>query len=245
MTNKIAPRRDAVATDRNGAEIRNGDTVREVYGEQRSGVILHIHRSFLFLHNKTQAEDAGIIVVRTTNVVTVSAKGGRSTGPDLSKMNPALNRSGMGSMPPPKRFGRDRLIEKTVLVRKGPFKGLVGIVKDAGDEQARVELHSKNKLVTIPKEILVVKECVVTWTVSINLTDISSPVTGATVDMSRGGKGGGQRVPFSASAAPPTNSWQGGRTPMAAADSSRTPAWGGSMSARSEFPTQISILVNI
>lgn len=171
MTNKIAPRRDAVATDRNGAEIRNGDTVREVYGEQRSGVILHIHRSFLFLHNKTQAEDAGIIVVRATNVVTVSAKGGRATGPDLSKMNPALNRNGMGSMPPPKRFGRDRLIEKTVLVRKGPFKGLVGIVKDAGDEQARVELHSKNKLVTIPKEILVVKECVLILAVLSDLTD--------------------------------------------------------------------------
>lgn len=162
VTNKIEPRRDAVATDRNGAEIRHGDTVREVYGEQRNGVILHIYRSFLFLHNKAQAENSGIIVVRTTNVVTVSAKGGRPTGPDLSKMNPTLmkNGAGGGSMPPPRRFGRDRMLDKTVLVRKGPFKGLVGIVKDATDEQARVELHSKNKLVTVPKDILVAKECV-------------------------------------------------------------------------------------
>lgn len=164
VTNKIAPRRDAVATDRNGAEIRHGDTVREVYGEQRNGAILHIFRSFLFLHNKAQAENSGITVVRTTNVVTVSAKGGRPTGPDLSKMNPALlgrgGGGGGGGMPPPRRFGRDRMVDKTVLVRKGPFKGLVGIVKDATDEQARVELHSKSKLVTIPKEILVVKEYV-------------------------------------------------------------------------------------
>jgi len=153
-----------VATDRNGAEIRHGDTVREVYGEQRNGVILHIHRSFLFLHNKAQAENAGIIVVRTTNVLTVSAKGGRSTGPDLTKMNPALMGNGMAGagrgMPPPKSFGRDRMLGKTVLVRKGPFKGLVGIVKDSTDVQARVELHSKSKLVTIPKELLVVKEYV-------------------------------------------------------------------------------------
>lgn len=147
-----------MATDRNGAEIRHGDTVREIYGEQRNGVILHIYRSYLFLHNKAQAENSGITVVRTTNVVTVSAKGGRATGPDLSKMNPALMKNG-GTMPPPRRFGRDRMIDKTVLVRKGPFKGLLGIVKDATDDQARVELHSKSKLVTIAKDILVVKEC--------------------------------------------------------------------------------------
>ncbi|KAL4885561.1 transcription elongation factor spt5 [Aspergillus karnatakaensis] len=215
VTQKITPRRDAVATDRNGAEIRHGDTVREVYAEQRNGVILHIHRSFLFLHNKSQAENSGIVVVRTTNVVTVSAKGGRNTGPDLSKMNPALMRSGApgGMMPPPSRsFGRDRLIGKTVMVRKGPFKGLVGIVKDTSDVQARVELHTKNKIVTIPKELLVVKD----------------PITGQTIDMSRGR--GGSRVPQGGSAAPPSG-WQGGRTP-AAADSSRTPAWGGAGSSR-------------
>lgn len=162
VANRIPPRKDAVATDRNGAEIRAGDTVREVYGEQRRGVIIHIYRSYLFLHNKVQAENSGIVVTRTTNVVTVSAKGGRATGPDLSKMNPALMRPGIntGVMPPPKTMGRDRLIGKTVSVRKGPFKGLVGIVKDASDDQARVELHSKNKLVTIPKEILIVKEYV-------------------------------------------------------------------------------------
>ncbi|CEL10756.1 Putative Transcription elongation factor SPT5 [Aspergillus calidoustus] len=216
VTNKITPRRDAVATDRNGAEIRHGDTVKEVYGEQRNGLILHIHRSFLFIHNKAQAENAGIIVVRTTNVVTVSAKGGRSTGPDLSKMNPALMKNGApgGMMAPPARsFGRDRLIGKTVMVKKGPFKGLVGIVKDTTDVQARVELHSKNKLVTIPKELLVVKD----------------PITGQTIDMSRGR--GGPRVPQGGSAAPPSG-WQGGRTPVAAADSSRTPAWGGAASSR-------------
>ncbi|PWY93509.1 transcription elongation factor SPT5 [Aspergillus sclerotioniger CBS 115572] len=216
VANKITPRKDAVATDRNGAEIRHGDTVREVYGEQRNGVILHIHRSFLFLHNKAQAENSGIVVVRTTNVVTVSAKGGRATGPDLTKMNPALMRNGApGNMmgPPQRSFGRDRMIGKTVMVRKGPFKGLVGIVKDSTDVQARVELHSKNKLVSIPKDILVVKD----------------PVTGQTIDMGRGR--GGPRVPHGGSGGPPS-AWQGGRTPMGAGDSSRTPAWGGASSAR-------------
>ena len=162
VTNKITPRRDAVATDRNGAEIRNGDMVREVYNEQRSGVVLHIYRSYIFLHDKLQAENAGVVASRTANVVTVSAKGGnsRTVGPDLSKMNPAVMRPGSVLAAPQKAFGRDRVIGKTVSVRKGPFKGLVGIVKDASDDQARVELHSKQKLVTIPKAILIVKEYV-------------------------------------------------------------------------------------
>lgn len=167
VTNKIEPRRDAVATDRNGSEIRHGDTVREVAGDQKNGVILHIYRSFLFLHNRVQTENSGLIVARATNVATVAAKGGRvaggSAGPDLTKMNPALQRNGMngnGAMAPPKTFGRDRTLGKTVTIRKGPYKGLLGIVKDTTDTQARVELHSKSKTITVDKDTLSIKELV-------------------------------------------------------------------------------------
>ncbi|KAJ5175190.1 Transcription elongation factor spt5 [Penicillium canariense] len=218
IASKITPRRDAVATDRNGAEIKNGDTVREVYGEQRSGVITHIHRSFLFLHNKSQAENAGISVVRTTNVVTVSARGGRPTGPDLTKMNPALAMQtpggGNANMPPPRRGGRDRLVGKTVTVRKGRYKGLVGIVRDADDTSAQVELYTSNKPVLLPRDILAPKD----------------PISKQPLDVGRGR--GGSRGPYSGSAASSGGGWQGGRTPMAAADSSRTPAWGGAASSR-------------
>lgn len=215
IANKITPRRDAVATDRNGAEIRSGDTVREVYGEQRSGVIRHIHRSFLFLHNKAQAENAGIAVVRTTNVVTVSARGGRPTGPDLTKMNPALamqTPGGGAAMPPPRR-GRDQLIGKTVTIRKGRYKGLVGIVRDADDSSAQVELYTSNKPVHIPRDILTPKD----------------PVSKQPLSMGRGRGGGGPggRTPYTSAGGPGRDSWAGGRTPIAAADSSRTPAWNG------------------
>jgi transcription elongation factor SPT5 len=107
-------------------------------------------------------EHSGIIVVRTTNVVTVSAKGGRATGPDLTKINPAimLNGTNPGAMGPPRSVGRDRLLGKTVSVRRGPYKGLLGIVKDTTDDTARVELHTKSKIVTIPKDFLLVKEYV-------------------------------------------------------------------------------------
>ncbi|KKA19065.1 Transcription initiation protein spt5, partial [Rasamsonia emersonii CBS 393.64] len=209
ISSKVPLRRESVATDRNGAEIRRGDTVREIYGEQRTGVILHIHRSFVFVHNKDQVENTGVFVVRTTNVVTVAAKGGRATGPDLSKMNPALrnapNRAAMP--PPPKTFGRDRLIGKTVSIRRGSYKGLLGIVKDATGDQVRVELQSKGSLVNVTRDMVIVKD----------------PITGQTIDMSRGGKG--SRIPSAAAPSAGRDGWHGSRTPMGAPDSSRTPAW--------------------
>ena len=87
-----------------------------------------------------------------------------SNGPDLSKMNPALQMkngmNGNGAMAPPKSFGRDRTLGKTVTIRKGPYKGMLGIVKDATDTTARVELHSKSKVVNIDKDSLAIKEYV-------------------------------------------------------------------------------------
>ncbi|KAL1961061.1 hypothetical protein VTO42DRAFT_4949 [Malbranchea cinnamomea] len=213
VINKIEPRRHAVTTDRNGYEIKFGDTVREVTGEQRLGTILHVHRSFLFLTSKVVGDNAGIIVTRASNVVTVSTSGRLSNRPaalDLSKMNPALQKSGMNGtgMPPPRTLGRDRLVGKTVTVRKGPYKGLMGRVKDTTDTTARVELHSVSKVIMVEKDNVTVKD----------------PVTGQAIDINRLGGKGGSRVPMSA-APPGLDTWQGGRTPMAAADSSRTPAW--------------------
>jgi len=179
ISNKLDRRRHAVATDRNGSEIRNDDTVREVGGEQKKGVITHVYRSYLFLHDREQTENSGISVVRASNVLTVAAKGGRvaqaSNGPDLTKMNPALQRNGMngtGAMAPPKNLGRDRAIGQTVTIRKGPYKGLLGLVKDTTDTEARVELHTKAKTISVPKETLSFKEYVDFARHYLNCTDI-------------------------------------------------------------------------
>ena len=132
-------------------------------GESKNGTILHIHRSFLFIHSRTLTDNSGIFVARSTNVATIAAKGGRATGGtsiDITKMNPALkNGAGSnGAMPPPKSFGRDRTVGKTVTIRKGVYKGMLGIVKDATDTTARVELHAKNKVITVSKDLLLIKE---------------------------------------------------------------------------------------
>ena len=152
--------RKAIATDHDGYEIRIGDTVKEVQGEMRQGTILHIHRAFAFLFSSELSENYGVFVGRTSNLLTVAAKGARvNPGPELDKMNPALRRQ-MGSMPPPavvRSGGRDKAIGQTVTVRQGPYKGLLGIVKDTNDATARVELHSNLRIVSLEKSKLTFK----------------------------------------------------------------------------------------
>ncbi|ROV95023.1 hypothetical protein VMCG_08306 [Cytospora schulzeri] len=218
IANKIPRRKHTIAADRNGSEIRLDDVVKEYGGQQRQGKIIHIHRSFVYLHNNESSENAGVFVTRSSSLMTIAAKGGRvAAGPDLTQMNPAMKRNpnGGGGMAPPQKqqqmFGRDRSIGQTVTIKKGGWKGLLGIVKDTTDTHARVELHTKGKIVTVPKVDLVFKD----------------KVTGRSIDINgrgggfagRGGYGGG-RGGF--------DSGLGSRTPQVSSGSERTPAWGSS-----------------
>jgi transcription elongation factor SPT5 len=224
ISNKIERRRHAVATDREGSEVRTDDTVKEWSGEQRQGRVVHIHRNFLFIQNRQQAENAGIFVARSANVQTVAAKGGRinNIGPDLTKMNPALQRNGANgstAMPPPKTFGRDRLIGKTVKIATGPYKALLGIVKDTTDDKARVELHTKNKIITVPKDTL----------------RMIDPITGQAIGPGAGrgrGAGGPGRFGMGTPGGSRVPDFAGSRTPAAVGSGGRTPAWGMQSDAR-------------
>lgn len=214
ISNLIPKRKHIVAADRSGSEIRLDDVVKEATGLGRQGKILHVHRSYVFLHTKDTNENSGVFVSKANMLNTVAAKGGRvnaaASGPDLNAMNPALRRNPNGDKKPAapvQKFGRDKAIDQTVIIKKGAYKGLLGIVKDSTDTHARVELHTKSKIVTVPRENLAFKD----------------KKTGATIDISgrgRGGFGAGRgghsdRVP----------SWQsGGRTPAAGGE--RVPAWG-------------------
>jgi transcription elongation factor len=138
-------------------------------------------------------------------------------------MNPALKANKNGAenkMAPPKAVGRDRAINQTVIIKKGGYKGLLGIVKDTTDTHARVELHTKGKTVTVPKEHLSYKD----------------KVTGAKIELDRGGPRIGQR---SSGGRPGVPDWQGGnRSPISSAPE-RTPAWGG-VGSRSKFTDRLS-----
>lgn len=228
ISQKIGRRRFGVATDRDGSEIRVDDIVREVGDGGRQGKITHIHRSFLFMHSPEITEHAGIFVTRTTNVQTIAAKGGRiATGNavDLTSMNPALKLNPNGdavAMPPPKFMGRDRTIGQTCTVKKGVYKGLLGIVKEATDTHARVELHTKGKTISVLKDFLAFKDQRTGQTIDPN---VRGGYRGAATPRG-GGSGYGGRSSYGG-ATPgggtghTANSWN--RTPQ---NDGRTPAWG-------------------
>jgi transcription elongation factor SPT5 len=235
IPNKLPKRKQAVAADRNGSEIRLEDVVKEFTGQQRQGKIIHIHRSYVFLHTNDSKENAGVFVTKASMVNTIAAKGGRvsaaTSGPDLNAMNPALkiHKNGAENKPqqPIKMFGRDKAIDQTVIIKKGSYKGLLGIVKDTTDTHARVELHTKSKTITVPRDSLAFK----------------NKMTGATIDINtrgRGGHGGGMGRGGDRVAG-----WQGGsRTPMASGGSDRVPAWGSRSKCFSSIGNVASLTFN-
>lgn len=127
----------------------------------RSGEVINIFRSlFVFLHNRELSDNNGVFVARASALVSVTPK---AAGGDIGKLNPALQQQlpygGASLMPPPAiNVNKNRLINTLVVVVKGTSKGLMGIIKDVMGENARVELATNNKTLTINMSSLKRKE---------------------------------------------------------------------------------------
>ncbi|KAF8580096.1 hypothetical protein K439DRAFT_335892 [Ramaria rubella] len=197
--------RRAIAINAEGHELRIEDYVKE----GRKGQVLHIHQSFFaFLYNREITENGSVFVTRARSLISLAPKNMLKPGgaPDLSKMNPPIGGAapvggfvGSGAMG---RGPRDRLIGVNVVVVVGTFKGYIGIIKDTNGPQARVELNTENKVITIEKDKL-----------------------------KRPGKNGGPPQPleaYSRNMGPPTSTFNGARTPNPYDFGSKTPAWGSS-----------------
>jgi len=186
---------------------------------------LHIHRNFLFAHNREQLDNAGVFVVRTANVVTVAAKG-RSNGAmsSLQRMNPAAQKPGAPTpMAPPRSMGRDKLIGKTVAPKRGPYKGLVGIVIDAQDDTVRVELHTKKNVLSIKREDLTIRDPNTGAVISNDARKLTGGMVPSSMMTGRPGGSYGGAMPSGPGNARGND---GGRTPAWATNSGgRTPAW--------------------
>lgn len=145
--------------DKNGLEIKVGDVVKETTSERRQGNILHIYKSHLFLQSKTVYENNGIFVTDSSAVQTISNKGSLNyQAPDLNKMNPERmtqpHHLPQAIINAAKFSGRDFTVSQQVSVRKGPYKGKRGIVKESNGEMARVEMHNPAKIIPIKKDEL-------------------------------------------------------------------------------------------
>lgn len=162
--------RNAVALDSQQNPIQKKDIVKVVDGPHagRGGEIKHLYRSFAFLHSRMFVDNGGIFVCKTrhlqlsggnkSTITTISPILGFMSPRIASPMHPSgggMGRGGGGGGRGRGRGGgarRDReLIGTTIKITGGPYKGNVGIVKDATETTARVELHSTCQTISVDR----------------------------------------------------------------------------------------------
>lgn len=159
--------RNALALDAEQNSIQSKDIVKVVDGPHsgRQGQIRHVFRSYIFLHSRLMTENGGMFVCRARHVVLAGGKRADSTqsSPGLSgmmsprissPMHPSSGGQGRGGAygGGPPRVQRDRtLIGQTVRITEGPYKGYIGIIKDATDSTVRLELHSMMRTISVDR----------------------------------------------------------------------------------------------
>jgi len=166
--------KDASTFDAHSNTISVGDMVQVIDGpyKGKQGNVKRIYKYFVFVHSRQVLENSGIFVVRTGNVVMMGVALNKPKGAQNVAVVPQSPRhytSGQSSTQPQPRVGSGRpppasgprrrqdnpIIGKSVTIKSGPYKGYVGIVKNATKTTARVELHTNCKTITLPLELLV------------------------------------------------------------------------------------------
>lgn len=165
----------ARALDRDDNQLKPSDLVEILdvkRGDNMKGEIRYIFRQSLFIQVKNYAENAGFIVCKP-KLVKLSGSVAKKTNSMSSPFDtspgymspkyaspshpsqrggPAFtptSRGGYGSPAVPRRD--NGLIGQTIRITQGPYKSYVGIVKDATDTLARVELHTSCQTISVDK----------------------------------------------------------------------------------------------
>lgn len=158
------------ALDSEHNSIQKKDIVKVIDGPHagREGEIKHLYRNFAFLQSRMYLDNGGIFVCKTRHLqLAGGAKAGAPSALALGFMSPRIQspmhpsrggrgggRGGRGRGGPGGGGGvsRDReLIGETIKITGGPYKGNVGIVRDATGSTARVELHATCQTISVDR----------------------------------------------------------------------------------------------
>jgi len=167
VSRKNTNRTQAVALDSNSQSIQCKDIVKVVDGfnSGKEGEVKHLFRGNVFIHSRKSVENAGIFVCKSRQLVLAGSSKSASMG-GFVPMSPRIsspargdnNRGGGGGNRSRGGFrggrgGRSQrdtgMIGKTVVVKQGPYKGHYGVVKDATETTARVELHASCQTINV------------------------------------------------------------------------------------------------
>ena len=144
----------AVALDIDNNQIRIGDVIMPQVGDfkQQRATVKHVYRSVLFCHTKSCTVNSGIFVCRSR---LCRLAGGRV---NRNNSNSSINRSTDTKndrrlrILHKHRSSRDPWMHKTVKIKRGNYKGNIGIVCGCTDQKLNIELHAKCKKIQIKRE---------------------------------------------------------------------------------------------
>uniref|UniRef100_A0A8D2JF13 Transcription elongation factor SPT5 n=1 Tax=Varanus komodoensis TaxID=61221 RepID=A0A8D2JF13_VARKO len=180
--NRKKDNRFAVALDSEQNNIHVKDIVKVIDGPHsgREGEIRHLYRGSAFLHCKKLVENGGMFVCKTRHLVLAGGSKPRDvkdfTIGDAPPMSPRINSpmhpsaggepadSGTPAFPPGRGTavpgkgteasrGRGHLGPLPAGAH-GPLLGYIGVVKDATESTARVELHSTCQTISVDRQRL-------------------------------------------------------------------------------------------
>ncbi|XP_040298487.1 transcription elongation factor SPT5 isoform X1 [Bufo bufo] len=243
--NRKKDNRFAVALDSEENNIHCKDIVKVIDGPHsgREGEIRHLFRNYAFLHCKKLVENGGMFVCRTRYLVLAGGSKPRDvtnfTIGGFAPMSPRINSpahpsggaaqrgnmaGGGGGGPGRGRGRRDNdLIGQTVRISQGPYKGYIGVVKDATESTARVELHSTCQTISVDRQRLTTVGA--RRPGGMTSTHARTPIYGSQTPM----YATGSRTPMYGSQTPVHDGsrtpYYGSQTPLH--DGSRTPAQSG------------------
>lgn len=164
-----------IALDSEQNQIRRRDIVKVLEGPHagRDGEIKHLYRNLAFLHSRMYTENGGIFVCKTRHLKLAGGNKNASNGMNAmgglgfmspriqSPMHPGGGGRGRGGMRGRGHgrggMSRDReILGKSIKITGGSYKGAVGIVKDATEATARVELHSSCQTISVDRNHIAV-----------------------------------------------------------------------------------------
>ncbi|CAG9767727.1 unnamed protein product [Ceutorhynchus assimilis] len=223
--------RFTAALDSYKNSLHRRDMVKVIDGPHSgfSGEIKHLYRNFAFLYSVEFLQNGGIFVCKTkhlqlaggnkiianndlgTGIEYMSPRRGSPLHPSSGGAPPSMG-GGFGGGPRGGGGGRGRvsrdrdIIGTTIKITRGPYKGNIGIVKDATSSTARIELHTSCQTISVDRN---------------HIQDVGTP----TKDGSISSYG---RTPAYTGSQTPMYRDIGNKTPMADSGS-RTPLHYGSM----------------
>lgn len=230
--------KNANALDSENNSITVNDIVKVIDGVHsgNQGQIRYLYRSFVFVFSKSFKENGGFFVcnsrhlsLATSNKAPISTPGfmspriqspmhesnrnmssGGSTGAHSAGGGSTVGKSPRTAVNQKTGNRRDAtLIGQTVRITQGPYKGYIGMVKDATDTTARVELHTKCQTIMVDR-------------VRLSVTG-ASKTTGRTPGINTPMYGAGAQTPMHGALGSRTPMY-GSQTPLY--DGSRTPHYG-------------------